>query len=292
MATLTLPIGPLQLSVFGNRFRLGFEFSMRRRQRDDNGWNPSPQLAKPDAGASDLARQVAAIEWYHTIELAPGIVTQGVMDHRPLLDLYRLPERLDGMRVLDVASFDGFWAFEFERRGAAEVVAIDVPSFGDVDLPPRRRAMHTPEELAVPMGQGFEVARAALGSKVRRERVNVYDLSPEKLGTFDLVHIGDVLLHLRDPLKALWNVRRMTRKGGTALVSDVFNPDLDRHEETPLMEYHRGRGDTVWWRFGANALRGMLEDAGFDRVEELARFRYGGRDRPVVMWHVVFRAGD
>jgi len=292
MPTRTLQLGPLQLSLFGTRFRLGMEISLRRPRQPDNRWNPPPVPATQDATSSDLERRVAGIEWYHTIELAPGLVTPGVVDHRPMLHQYQLPERMDGLRVLDVATFDGYWAFEFERRGAAEVVAIDVPSFGDVDLPPRRRAAHSAEELAVAMGQGFDVARAALNSKVRRERINVYDLSPDQLGTFDLVHIGDVLLHLRDPLRALWNVRRMTRPGGIAIVSDVFNADLDRHEEVPLMEYNRGRGDTIWWRFGANTLRRMLEDAGFDRVEEVARFRYAGVTQLARTSHVVFRAGD
>ena len=291
MASRTLRLGPLQASLFGTPRRLGLELSFRLGDAPPMAWNraPAPPAPVPDGAAADLAARVASVEWYHTIELAPGVVTPGVFDHRPLLPLYQLPERLDGMRVLDVATFDGFWAFEFERRGAAEVVAIDVPSLGDVDLPPRRRAAMTEAELAIPMGQGFEIAREALGSRVRRERMNVYDLSPERLGTFDLVHLGDVLLHLRDPLKALWNLRRMTR--GTALVSDVFNPDLDRHPEVALLEYHRGRGDTVWWRIGANTLRAMLEDAGFENVEEVTRFRYGGRGQPARMWHAVFRAG-
>lgn len=292
MTTRTLQLGPLQISLFGTRFCLGLEVSLRRSRQQNEAWNPSPVPVTDGAADGDLAHRVAGIEWYHTIELAPGLVTPGVVDHRPILHQYRLPERMDGMRVLDVATFDGYWAFEFERRGAAEVVAIDVPSFGDVDLPPRRRAAHSPEELAVAMGQGFDVARLALNSNVRRERINVYDLSPDQLGTFDLVHIGDVLLHLRDPLRALWNVRRMTRKGGIAIVSDVFNPDLDRHEETPLIEYNRGRGDTIWWRFGANTLRKMLQDAGFDRVEELARFRYAGTNNLSRTSHVVFRASD
>ncbi len=42
------------------------------------------------------------------------------------------------MRVLDVGTWDGFWAFEMERRGA-DVVALDVEHESEYDWPPRRR---------------------------------------------------------------------------------------------------------------------------------------------------------
>ena len=64
--------------------------------------------------------------WYHTIELGDGVVTEGIFDHRPVVDRYMIPADLCGMRCLDVGTMDGFWAFEMERRGAAEVVAADL----------------------------------------------------------------------------------------------------------------------------------------------------------------------
>src|SRR5689334_16375741 len=80
-----------------------------------------------------LRQRVAEIDWYHTLELAPGVVTEGMFDLRPAIGRYHLPERLDGLRVLDVGTWDGFWAFEMERRGAAEVVGIDLESERDID---------------------------------------------------------------------------------------------------------------------------------------------------------------
>ena len=76
--------------------------------------------------ATTLAREVEELWWYHTLELAPGVVTPGWHDMRPVLGEIPLPESLAGKRCLDVGTFDGYWAFEMERRGAAEVVAIDV----------------------------------------------------------------------------------------------------------------------------------------------------------------------
>jgi len=249
---------------------------------------PAPSAPIPaDPVAAELARKAGAITWYHTLDLGHGIVTPGFYDHRPILANYKLPERMDGLRVLDIATFDGFWAFEFERRGAAEVVALDIAAVREVDLPFAARDTMSEEELAKPIGEGFRLAHAALGSKVKHVHCNVYDLTPAALGSFDLVHCGDLLLHLRDPARALWNIRGVTR--GRALLSDCIYPDLDRHD-LPLMQYEGGRGVNIWWRFGANALRTMIADAGFARVEEITRFRYGPRGGPASMWHAVFSA--
>ncbi len=86
----------------------------------------------------DHAARVRELSWYHTLELGPGLVTEGWFDLRPYVGEYGLPERMDGMRVLDIGTWDGFWAFEMERRGA-DVAAIDLPALGDAEWPPIHR---------------------------------------------------------------------------------------------------------------------------------------------------------
>ena len=110
---------------------------------------PAPALPGAARSAEDerLASRVSQLEWYHTIELRPGIVTPGFFDHRPHLAHYHLPASLAGQRALDVATYNGFWAFEFERRGAREVVGLDIDTFADIDLAPARRAAMSPELL-------------------------------------------------------------------------------------------------------------------------------------------------
>ncbi len=73
----------------------------------------------------DLRDQVAAIKWFHTIELAPGLRTTGRDPTHERLDILRIPPSLEGKTVLDVGAWDGFFSFEAERRGAARVVAAD-----------------------------------------------------------------------------------------------------------------------------------------------------------------------
>src|SRR5437762_14307411 len=78
--------------------------------------------------------------WYHTIELGNGLISRGIYDHRSVVGYYGFPDSLHGKTCLDVATANGFFAFEMERRGAARVVAIDAPSLSDLDLLPRVRA--------------------------------------------------------------------------------------------------------------------------------------------------------
>ncbi len=62
--------------------------------------------------------------WYHRIEVRPGLITPGVNDSPGTLQMLQLPSDCTGMRVLDIGTRDGFFAFELERRGA-DVVAVD-----------------------------------------------------------------------------------------------------------------------------------------------------------------------
>jgi tRNA (mo5U34)-methyltransferase len=219
-------------------------------------------------GAVDLRDRVNQLGWYHTLELAPGIVTPGMFDLRPHVGRYGLPDRLDGMRVLDVGTWDGFWAFEMERRGAAEVVALDLDDERELDWPPRRRPATFPEGRR---GDGFRLAKEVFGSKVQRVVANIYDADPTDLGTFDLVFCGMVLLHLRDQLLALERIARLCR--GTFISAE--EPDaLTSLLPFSVARYRANRvADVVFWLPNQRAWRRMMWTAGFDKVERHCRFK-------------------
>jgi tRNA (mo5U34)-methyltransferase len=177
------------------------------------------------ADAPDLAQRVAGMQWYHTLELAPGLITPGWFDLRGVPDRIPMPASLAGKRVLDIGTFDGFWAFEMERRGAAEVLAIDVLDPLAWDWP----AGSTDEVVKIigerkSAGAGFELAAEALGSSVRRQELSIYDLTPESVGTFDFVYLGSLLLHLRDPVAGLAAARSVCT--GEMLLLDAADPLL------------------------------------------------------------------
>lgn len=212
------------------------------------------------ATKEEILAKVAEVPfWGQSIPLPHGVVTPGrVMRNLDVLGRLELPEDLTGKRVLDVGTWDGYFAFEAERRGA-EVVAIDDLSRrpGGVDPPDRGE-----------LNRGFETARGLLGSMVRFRELSVYDLDPGELGLFDLSLLLGVLYHCKHPLLALEKLAGVTR--GHAIVETACFRTVSR---LPLVRYAEGatvNGDASnWWIFNRPALLGMLADCGFRRAEVL-----------------------
>ena len=193
---------------------------------------------------------MAAHRWYHTIDLGDGVVTPGA-DNTPVrLERLDLPASLAGSTVLDIGAWDGFFSFECERRGASRVVATDHYSW------------HGP---GWGTKNGFELARRALGSRVEDIDIDVMDLTPARVGTFDVVLLLGVLYHLPHPLLALEKVASVTR--GTLILETVVDLVGLRR---PAMAFYPGRelndDPTNWWGPNPEAVRGMLASVGFDRV--------------------------
>ncbi len=238
------------------------------------------------AGEADALARVRErlddIGWYHTQELAPGLVTPGMFDLRPFVSHYGLPDDLSGKRALDIGTFEGFWAFELERRGA-QVTAIDVDRIQDLDWPPRLRP-DTDEKR----GEGFELAKAALGSSVERVGVSVYEATPELLGgPFDLVFCGSVLIHLRDPMLALERMARLC--SGRLVLAEEYSRKLELLPFTAA-EFRGESPWSTWWRPSSRAWLAMVRTAGFEDVRRHSRFAMRFRELKSNVPHVVVHA--
>lgn len=227
------------------------------------------------------ARAVVAANpvWYQSIELAPGVVTPGYVDMRSTAPKV-LPNDLRGSRALDVGTFDGFWAFEMERRGA-EVTATDLERIDDAQWPPHKRAELEREaaEHGVALGRGFKLAADVLGSNVERVISDVYDLTPERIGgPVDLAFIGALLLHLRDPVRALEQVRGCLAPEGKLVVVEPISLRLTlQAPRRPAAEFQTLSTPFNWWVPNLAGIRAWLRTAGYTDVRRLRMFRSGGR---------------
>jgi tRNA (mo5U34)-methyltransferase len=200
-----------------------------------------------------IQEDVEQLPWYHVMELPGGVVTPGVDDPRNRLPLLGLPEDLSGLSVLDVGAWDGFFSFECERRGATRVVAADWFAW---------------HEAARGSKRAFTLARNAFGSSVEDAEIRVEELSPERVGTFDLVLLVGVLYHLRDPLRALEAVASVT--GGTLILETHVDLALHRRPAAAFYPALELAGDhTNWWGPNAAAVEGMLRAVGFDDVRKV-----------------------
>lgn len=229
----------------------------------------------------ELQKLLDDLLWYHTIDVRPGVATKGWFDLRHALSLIPWPD-IEGKRCLDIGTWDGFYAFELERRGAAEVVAIDVPDLRDCDFPPS--VWQDPGFDPDPPGKqrrsaGFELLHEHLASKVQRKGINVYDLEESGLGRFDVVVLGSLLVHLRDPIRALNAVRRVTQ-GHLVLVEYVHWPLEALSSRRPVAQLGAIGVDFQWWLPTTSALRHMLTAAGFEILRESRPFLLREPDPP------------
>lgn len=197
----------------------------------------------------ELKSEVKKISWFHTIELPGGVITPGYEETKNKLTSLALPESLLGLTVLDIGAWDGFFSFEAERRGASRVVAADLfvwnaPWAGK---------------------QGFNLARQVLGSKVEDVEIDVLDISPDRIGVFDLVLFMGVLYHMRHPLLALERAASVTGK------QIIVETQVDLVEyPRPAMAFYPGNelnnDYSNWWGPNPIAVEAMLKAVGFQKV--------------------------
>ena len=174
---------------------------------------------------------------------------------------------LAGTRCLDVGTMDGFWAFELERRGAAEVLATDVLDAGRLDTRVFGRAGRRESE------RNFALAAELLGSRAGLRDLSVYDLDPADVGEFDVIVMGYVLQMLRDPLRALDALRSVCR--GHLILLETISLPLELLP-SPLARLDARRDGGEWFVFNRRGLRKALRLTGWT-VEETTPVL---RDRP------------
>jgi len=217
-----------------------------------------PPLGPQDEPQEDLG------SFFLGMPLGPGRFTRSTKGTQTyqFLEQIRLPQDLTGMRVLDLAASDGFYSFECEARGAAEVIAVEGPQWKD--------------------GSGFKrfaYARQRYGSKVKHMAAYLEDLDAEALGPFDVSLCLGLYYHLRDPFFCLRKLYAMTRgmlivTGRTVRLApfDPFAPFAPGRPCQPasiMMLSDKGFGK---WTANTHALIDMLKIAGFPRVDVLFDF--------------------
>jgi 2-polyprenyl-3-methyl-5-hydroxy-6-metoxy-1,4-benzoquinol methylase len=188
--------------------------------------------------------------WFQKIEVLPGVLSPGWSDPRAeKLPYFGLPEDLTGKRVLDIGCAEGFFSFEAERRGAREVIGID--SFPD-------------------SVRRFNIVRAARQSNATAFLMNVYDLDPKRLGTFDVVLFYGVFYHLKHPQYALERIRSICT-GDLLFQTHIYEEPAVKG--TPWARFYphgymsgknRDSWDpTVFWLFNSACCVAMLDHVGF-----------------------------
>jgi tRNA (mo5U34)-methyltransferase len=207
--------------------------------------------------------------WFHRIDLGGAIYTktESVMgepvDHPfgPWQTIQKLlPADLDGKTVLDVGCNAGFYSFEAKRRGAERVLGVD------------GQRQHVRQGLFV---------RKVVGLEVEFRRLNVYELSPQSVGQFDITLALGLLYHLKHPILALENLYRVTKElliietaimpGGQTPESFAYSfgaAEVMLHPLVYVQNPPEAKEQVYnWFVPGVKALVAMAQNAGFAEVE-------------------------
>ena len=207
--------------------------------------------------------------WFHCIDLGDGLRTktqsaigEPVEHPEPTWNKVRacLPDSLTGKNVLDVGCNAGFYSIELKRRGAARVLGVD----SQRDL--IRQA---------------QFVRSVLGVDVEYERLSVYDLDPIQMGQFDVTLALGLIYHCKHPVLALEKLFAITRELlviETAVYPPEKAPESFEYDEggsRPTLHplaYIENTADAKeaiynWFVPSVNALKALLRNVGFDRVE-------------------------
>ncbi len=219
---------------------------------------------KTETSPMELESRIEEIDWFHSIDLGNGVITPGKDDSQYKLSRLAFPERFDGKSVLDIGAWDGFFSFEAEKRGAKQVLAVDSYSWSGKGWGTK---------------SGFELAQSILNSNVEDREIEVYDLSPEKIGVFDIVFFLGVFYHLRNPLRALECVSRVTKE---MLILEAFVDELKNSR--PAMAYYPGTDDnpdpTSWWGPNVKCVEAMLKTVGFKKTQVVSLKKHRGFPSP------------
>jgi tRNA (mo5U34)-methyltransferase len=229
-----------------------------------------PEITSAERAVADLlpigadpeeARRVLARVplWFHTFALNAerGLYTPGVArDHRCRVPF--LPASFAGLRVLDVGTFDGFYAYLAEHRGATRVVAVDNEQY--VAWVKARWG------VVLKGGEGFRAIGALLGSRVQYVRGDALTL-PDTGERFDVIFCFGILHRVENPLGLMRALGERLAPGGRLLV-ETYGIAHDGRVRERAIEVQRPGGiypgdEFVYWGFGAGGLTALAGLAGF-----------------------------
>ena len=161
----------------------------------------------------EIIENIKKYNWYHEIKIKEGIVTTAVdafeldgkyetysssKDHWNQRNIFSTLDKIDfkNKKFLDIGCRDGLFSFYAEKRGASEVVGID----NDLSK--------GATEFLIPY----------FNSKVKMFQKNVYDITEEDYGKFDIIIFVGVLYHLRYPFYSLKKLKEILNKDGKLII--------------------------------------------------------------------------
>ena len=171
--------------------------------------------------------------------------------HRTEYSAFFDPVELRGRSVIDIGAWNGAYSFEAKRRGAARVLATDHYVWNHPEIRGR---------------EGFELARSVLNTDLEVRDIDIPDLSPDNVGTFDVVLFLGVFYHLLDPIAAL---ERVAKLASEVLIVETHTDALEINRPAMVMypSAELNNDASNWWGPNPACMIALLKEFGFVKVD-------------------------
>jgi SAM-dependent methyltransferase len=234
--------------------------------------------------------------FYHALDLPRSGFQEGRWDLRGRFDSYTGNVVFAGKTVLDVGTSSGFLTFEAEKRGAS-VVSVDADSAAQFNNIPIRGSRHTEDyqaalqqdnEMLNRTKKAYWLAYREFNSKARAYYGSIYML-PDELGQFDIVLVGQILVHLTDGIRALTSVAKHCKD--TLIVAEGMLQD-----ELPMAQFlaraENPENNFSIWHYSVGFYRQLMACLGFNLhsdTTEKYRCNVVGWDQDIAITTLVFK---
>jgi len=192
-------------------------------------------------------------EFYHSMDLPRVGSIAGYWDLRGRFADYTAHTPIEGRTFLDVGTATGFLSFEAEKCGAS------VTSF-DADGPDRYQFVTGNHDQAYfrRLRNGYAFSHELLGSKANLVLGDIYSM-PQSVQPHDVVMVGQILVHLRDPLLALQRACEVSKD--TLIITEG-----SFESESPVSVFIGEKSPYSWWHLSTGLYRTYLDMLGFEII--------------------------
>lgn len=204
--------------------------------------------------------------WWHSIDFGDNIVSNGgksKLVHERECKSWFSEDFFSDKRVLDIGTWDGYYAFYAEKMGAREVVAVDKFAW-ELNKP------HYSQGQERSSKKGFDIAKHILGSGVTEYVLSIEEMNTNILGgKFDSIIYAGIFYHLKDPFTSLEIVDSLLEDGGQVMVETHI---CNKNTDVPLMQFHPknslNNDNTNFWSPNSACLKLMFEEIGNYTVQQ------------------------
>jgi SAM-dependent methyltransferase len=217
--------------------------------------------------------------WYHTIDLPQHGRVRGHWELSNVREKFLGGIELNGKRILEAGAASGRVTLELEQAGGI-VTALDIGGEFQPDFISYAPMDHT--DFLRRLNNSHRLVREVFQLKAEFRQGTVYQ---PIAGQFDIGILGNILLHLRDPFKAIYNVARASKEK-VVIVESLWNWPLflyleflakasqlpfvvtgnNRHPEQTLFIPTLGlKEQCVWWFLRPSLIKRMVALMGFEK---------------------------